>query len=800
MEEEKRKKLIEKIINEQDLVSFYVFNDFNESLSILQEYSYGVYYSGIRKFIFENPEIMDKFSVKNLYTLLTATFRKDEDEIELVNSKIAKKLENENFFCEDLTKDVFMRTLHTNNLYKKISEENRKNIGDKILEELKVAEESECGEIAKNIKNYPSASNFLKYYNQGIFTPEKIEAISEIVKKDPDSLRYMNFGLYQDEIFEIGADFCEYIAKFPNIGYQLLLINDNAPQMFKTISERITTYDDIKDNLKELEVLITYGARNVFELQNEEINFDEFLECAYRNSNKFNLINVSYGKDYQKRLQEKLSTEYEKSTTVEKKLNVYMNKVYSLTLENAKALLKDFGSDLDNLENISEETKKFFGLLEEVVELENQEEIDMLFNSEQVRYSATEIQKIKGEIQKECAREFSTEFRNTDEKIQEQLQKNQDVTQIEYNGSIINQVKLNGKFNLLLHSTDTEFISKKEKPEDFKQCWCNTNQNHIVSTTYVNQDFLGTAPLGANGVRYAFSTIQNKNIRLMGVTDLNTYTNNFAYDSAKRQYMSANTLAYNSRRVYSEFGVEKQELLPDYIVVLDDDLPEAVENSYKAATQFNVPVLYIDKPEIEQQQLNTLDELLKNFSTTHDTDTLQRLINTYETNMSGWLLNRSEDISMDESYTAGINNERFKQDFKDVQLKIEQTISEYMEAQKENEHSDKEISTIIKILLKEIELYKGCEERKPISKTKISFDATQLLKNANSTLEAIGKSELMVDTNKLPTSKEYNIKIQQLVKNALKGENAVSTEDIQYAEEFLKDANERNTEEKLERE
>lgn len=654
---------------------------------------------------------------------------------------------------------------------------------------------SECAKVIENIGFYPEAANFLKYYKDGIFTPEKIEVINKMIDKNPNALRYVNFGLFQDEVFEIGTDFCEYMAKFPTITYQLLLIKENSPQMFKAISDKIKTYDNVKDNLNELEVLITYGARNVFELQNEKIEIDEFLECAYRNSNEFELINVDYGNDYQKRLQEKIQAEYNKATTVEEKLNVYMNKVYSLSLQRAKKILKDFGSDLENLENISEKTKQFFYELEKVVELNDEEQIDTLFNTDGIRYSVTKIQEMKSEIQKECAREFAVEFRNTDKKIKQQLQEKQEVTQIEYNNKKIKQIKLNGTFNLLFHSTDTEFINTKAKPENFKEDWNNgkNKNNHIISTAYGNHDFLGMTPVGKNGVRYAFSTVQNENIRLMGVTDLNTYSANFAYDSANKQYMSANTLVYNSRRVYSEFGIEREGVIPDYVVIMDDDLTEVIENSYKAATQFDIPIVFIDKAEIEQQQIKNLEKLLNEFKNTNDTNILQRLLNTYETNVAGWLLNRSKELEKDESHTSGIDNTRFKDDFKNIQTKIEDAVKQFFTLQNGNTQFDKEIAMVIKILLKEIDLYEGCEKTKPISKTKISFNVKELLQYANESLDVIGKTELKVDLDKIPSSKEYELKIQQLVKNALSGENAVTIEDIYYTKKLLEKARAQKT-------
>ena len=90
--------------------------------------------------------------------------------------------------------------------------------------------------------------------------------------------------------------------------------------------------------------------------------------------------------------------------------------------------------------------------------------------------------------------------------------------------------------------------------------------------------------------------------------------------------------------------------------------------------------------------------------------------------------------------------------------------------------SDNKISEVISILLDEIELYEGCEETKPISKTRVSFNVQELLQEANKTLDDIGKSELKVDLDAKMTSKQYKKKIQEFVKNALNGEELITTE------------------------
>lgn len=130
MEEEKRKQLIERIIKEQDMVALYTYNHYNKSLGIMQEYAEGIYYSRLGDFIIQNPIIIDSFSVKNLYTLI-ASIPENEETKEVkkrINQRLSERLETEEFCCEDIDAEVFLRAIHTSNAYGKIEEKLRGRI------------------------------------------------------------------------------------------------------------------------------------------------------------------------------------------------------------------------------------------------------------------------------------------------------------------------------------------------------------------------------------------------------------------------------------------------------------------------------------------------------------------------------------------------------------------------------------------------------------------------------------------------------------------------------------------------
>ncbi len=776
-DELKRKNIIDRMIKEQDIISFYANTHFNKSLNILQDYDEGLYYSQIGDFIMENSEMLANFSVKNLYNVL-ASVSEDEDK-KKINSFLISKLEKEDFFIEPIDLEFMMKNFYTSSYYSKIEENTRSSINEKLMASYDELKGTKYEKIIKSFSKYTDIANFLKYYKEGIFTDEKIKALEAMIDKNPNAMDNVNFGIFKDEIFAMGTEFCEYVSKFPSLSYQLVFLSEHAPELVKVISNRVKTYDNVKDNLDEIETLITYSARNAFELKNISINSNELIECAYRNSNDFGLINVPYGEDYEKRLNEELNRKYENARDKDEKLNIYLNKVYSISLDKSKKMLSEYGSDLGNL-NLPEETLSFFSELNKIIQIDDETSINKMFENSTRSYLPSQIAQIKKSIANECAKDFSKEFDLTGKNLDSQ---NEDIEEIEFDGKKIKQINLHGKFNMLVHSTDSGFIRNAKETENYKEEW-NSNKdkkNHIVSTTYINQDFIGLAPVGESGVRYGFAHLNESQIKLMGVTDLNTYSSNFAYDAATKQYMSSKTLLYNTRRVYSEFGIEREETNPDYIIICDDDSKELTQNAYKAASQFNIPIVYIDKQKIEQNQINNLDNLIEEFKRTQDTNTLKKLINAYETNMSGWLLNRSDTIENDNSYTADIDNSRFIDDFNNRKTQLTDLVQDFLS----KENKENEIVEVIEILLEEIELYEDCEKDKPISKTKISFDANDLLINANEKLTEMGKDNLKVNLESGEKLSQYKLRINDCVKSFLSGEEPVTSENVRAVKEKM---------------
>ena len=126
--------------------------------------------------------------------------------------------------------------------------------------------------------------------------------------------------------------------------------------------------------------------------------------------------------------------------------------------------------------------------------------------------------------------------------------------------------------------------------------------------------------------------------------------------------------------------------------------------------------------------------MLDKFEEEKNPEVLSRLINKYETNMSGWLLNRSE--VEDKSNTSKIDNSRFASMFDDIGRTIIESAKSYIE------HTDgkgTELLTIAKTIVEEQELYETNAKQigeKKISPTAMTQVVSQVKEKLNDTFRS----------------------------------------------------------------
>ena len=714
--------------------------------------------------ILSDTSSLNRLNINNLMFMITATDNKEE--IEKKSSILSKKLDTEPFYIEDLDYSCMLQVYHTYNskdFIQKLPKDVISKISTNVKEREKAVKDKPISKIISKMDFAFDKANILTWYEKGEISDEKISVIEEMVNNNKNALEYVNYGIFKDNIYNnFSKETIERLSKFPNISAKLIQISNNKPELINVISDYFGKDNDITENIEDFDTVVN----GLFEVQNEiDVSKIDF-------SNKENIMNwligcddsrkrklfketknpVDYHENYDEVRKDiylkefyKAKEKYEKASNntnenisiiakmdmkeaIEAKKEAYFQRTFGMSYKKASTFVIEYGSDLDNLENVDEE-KEFFKNIKE--SLENEDMIESYISSKNT-YSLYQVNNIKKKIAKECAKTYISKFENLDKKVDECLKSNDENYHeiLEFDGKKIDMVKPKGKLDILLHSTDTNFLSARSTPESFKEIWENakTKEDHILSSVYINQEFMGMPPVGNSGVMYGFTNIPKENIKLIGTSDINTYSRKFSFDSTTKQYMSANTIANSSRRVYDEVAIEKST--PNYVVLFDDSPDEVRQNTLKAASEFNIPVMYLDKLEIAKSQVLGLNDMLNTFKSTNDVNLLTNIINKYETNMAGWLLNRKQKEDL--SHTRDIDNRRFEDMFNDIGAQITEISKNYIEEMSTSQKDkSSDLLSIAQTIIKEQQIY--AKNDKEIGDKKIS--GTEMTK-ATSTIKA----------------------------------------------------------------
>lgn len=793
------KELSKRFIERQDWFCYYGINTIDSSIGVLdhcngnKELRYREILELISK---EKVEQLRQYSIKNLMHII-GNNRLNEEYRNKIIQLISEKMDNgEIFYTEENTTEVFMKPVSQSNLeFSKMDKTLQEKVKKDILERRDKVEGENYKEILKYFTRYTDMSNFLYCYEQGIFTDEKIGTLEKALKENSKALVNTNFAIFKDEIYKTFGEECIlYALKFPNLSIQLDILAKENPKLMQIVANKVSQKQELSESLNLAGSLIKYFTNNCYEINvdrlTEEISAN-LIDSALRNNKSKRdgkIITVPYSENYENDLEEKFNEEYKKTinydeskeyfgnkeTKLDKLKNLYLNKYFSISIKEANSILEMYAVDIEKLN--SEKGKNLIHSITKILDIQNIEEMDFSkFHNQNIE----EIEEIKSEMEREYALSYTEELART----KEDLANVQKQVIIEHGGKKILQIEPGENFNLLVHSTDAGFISegKLNENENLKEKWKTSDNtfNHIISMTYVNQDFMGMAPVGENGVMYGFTSVDNKNVRMMGNTDINTFSNEFGYSAVQKKYLTAKSMPYNSRRVYSEVAIERKETKPDYVIIFEDATEKNIENAYKAATDWNMPVVLLNKEKIKDNQIQRLEKIRKDFEETKDPEKLHELLNTYETNMAGCLLNRKTD-EKDESFTQMISHERFREDFENEYNNITKTIDEYLEGFNINDDRTEELVRAMQIVLEEQDLYEECDQKKPISKTQNTIRTVELIEKINNTMERVGAEEYTIDKQNIPTKKQYD----NLIKIAL-GKEKIGIEDVMEAEAQL---------------
>lgn len=777
--------LKERCIEEQDILVYFWANNFEEIMfdnKIDSEFSeHNIEYFNFDEFLAKNPDVISNMSMNNLVYLL-----KSNNEIvsRIARCQIMEKFRNgEHVFSGENATSSFLgiETDSWGVVYSKLGKENIEEVKKDILARMDELEEKDyrAYSIISKSTDLSYIDNFLSVYEQGVFTPEKMDLLEKLASQNPNILNKINFRIFEDSIFDMGEEFISRIAKYPNFSNKFIKLSKNNPELFEVIKNGFKELEDTKRIPEALDVeqkIINYVTTKCHKLK--DVNFDDLCNCAIRNKESSHILKIDYSENYEEEFEKACDEKFNSPRTdIDDKRTILLSKYYGMTTTTAKKFYKSYVKNAEQLSLQDEELKKYLSEIEKILNLTDIEEINKLYYSITTKVTPLERLHYEDILREEYSKTYVKSLKDTDS----QLKENQDAQYIEFEGKRIKQIKLNGDFSLLIHSTDSGFKGKKElKNGSFLESWQQIDdpERHLASCCFMNQDFLGHVPANENGVLAVFANVKSDELNLVGPTDIDSHIKSYNYISGKSMHMTADNLPYYTRRVYNEVPIERKN--PDYFLIFDDSPEKVVQNAYKAASEFDVPVIFVDKREIEKQQLENLDSLIQEFSDNKDLSVLARLVSTYETNVAGWLLNRDPSVQ-DDTYTQSINNERFRADFEQRENAMYMVINNYMNEIMGQDNYVENMQQLLTIMQSEIDKYHIIEiGNTPISKTKMKFNAQEIIDRIISKVPEIAPRD---DNN---TLLQY-VSLEDVAKGTvMRGE--VSAKDVKAMEKCLSEA------------
>ena len=685
--------LNQRLIDEQDIVTLGV--------SILSR-------DNFFKYIISNPYLLESMSNNNLVRIMSAVPKSDTSGINNIYSEISKRFDsgdivfNTCFMQENLffQKDVVLQALM--NL--------PTDLKDKFLYK---ANEIITTYLPKEFADIDFGYIYQKLSLSEMIKNNKIDSngmriIKELYNENRNSFKTFNFNLLDSNIIkDFDSNFIKEIGKYDNLSHRLLELHNstNAYNAFVNIYK-----DSIGDNsLNNLYFKIKHSLNFLFENKKslegiEKIESYNLLDYILSRNKKFGKnnknIKIGFSNDYHTNLNNECDALFNKQYDLYNKhpdlklydikemKNLYFQKYFSMTIDDAEALIFKYYDHIDEIIKYMDDADGQRSLivleyLKKITDIDDPNYLKEIYENQEFRITNEEIFYIDDILRKKYSQSYADALKNTESILFDKSILNQVI----YDGNVVNIVDANDKFALLVHSSDSGLVkNKKLINNSFIDTWNNIDNaaTHGLSTSFITNTNIGSCPVKDNGVLYGFTNIKSSDIKMMGSYDINSNIADFGFSSNNlQQFISADNISKNTTRVYNEFVLSRNEIKPTCVVLFNDASDKVIQNTYKAAAEWNIPVFKIDKAKLAERNVQTITSLLYDFNETKDLSKLQKSIELYESNVSGFKLNT---IVSDKDVTSSIDNSAFISTFDSTN--ITSIINNYVNSMIKNDNKE----------------------------------------------------------------------------------------------------------------
>lgn len=659
-------KINDKMIEEQDIISL--------------RFADNIYYTKYVEYISNTPSILEQLEDKNLVRLLEYCGKGEVNSDNIVQ-EVRKRVENGSllFNQSEFQKSIF--GLKIKNLEKGFN-----NLPQDIRQQItQQSEEIITQYLPTELQLNNNISIFQKLSIATLYKENKIdskgeEIISELQSENMNNLTYFDFNILNPQITSsFDKEFIKTIGKYPDLSYKITALAETNPDLFEIYKQavQVAKSDDSLNNQYVVNLnMLDFLFENQAALKDMNINntnIDDLIEyCLYYNVNFLSQpdskkIRADFNNDFHKEIdnkcdeqfnsskekaerlsEEEFSSEFLLNTYLNDMKNVYLQKYFSLTMDEAQSFLNKYGNHLNEISEYlqdedGQQLETVVNYLEKIVNISDRNELTTLYENQDFRITSEELLALDSIAREKYAKTYEESFQKTQDTIEELLPSAENV---EHNGVTIKIIDAPEEFSMLVHSSETGFTteSKELVNDSYIDTWNNIDnpQTHGLATSFISNQNLGTAPVKGTGVIYGFYNLTSQDIYGMGPYDLNSHIANYGFRTGKQQeFISADNISSNTRREYNEFVLSRAESKPSCIIITTDMDQQLLDNAYKAASEWEIPIIKIDKSIVATNQMEQTKEYIKQFEQNKNVEDLQRAIDVFESGKSGFGLNRT---------------------------------------------------------------------------------------------------------------------------------------------------------------
>ena len=474
---------------------------------------------------------------------------------------------------------------------------------------------------------------------------------------------------------------------------------------------------------------------------------DNFINYILYNQNSYSLYNpkskkisLDYTKNYNKEFSLLCDNMFHKgveSSNLKQIKEAYFQKYYSISSDEVKYFISKYGDHLDEIIKYDTDgtVTTVIGMLKKIDESSDIDYIKKIYDNQKFNFNSEEMICIDSKIKEVYSKSYVEALSSTQKNINAMISSSDMHKIIDYNGKKISIVDCNDKFNFLVHSSDTGFTMDKELINgSYVDTWKSISpETHALSTSYITESNIGSAPVKNKGVLYGFTNINASDIGIISPYDLNSNIADYGFSSGNKQiFISADEISNNTYRVYNEIVLDRQSVKPSCVIIYTDMSSENVNAAIKAASEWDIPIVRINKVQLANNQLQQVKKLVGDFRINGNIESLQKAIDKYESNVSGYKLNASVQNG-NEDFTSSIDNSIVSDLFKssDMENLLLNTIDEM--------NDKNEINQVINILENVKSKYEIVNNNgtSAITNTKESFDIDTLIKLAKEKMSEV---------------------------------------------------------------